>query len=265
MKKILLIGIMFMFLNVGVFPIINACFINVHKPFDAAKSIVEPHFVDIIIREYNGDGTYTEMKKKVSMDILENLRKSKHFDLLLFKKYGLIPKNVNMQKYKHNLQQLQKKLGLSREILVGKTNIPGDSNLLFNTFCEVDLKNFGVAIPLPIFNLAIGLSAITGPINYYLYNKLHKQFTSFDLVDTYFFCGLAMIGILETKGLLGEKKGVLWDMGWCTLIGFSGICVYGPINFFEFPPDGGGPITVLWYKGYALAVAAFPALTPQDF
>lgn len=211
MRQIILLGVIVLFLSISITPVIES------RVLDEFTKLVE-----VKVREYNGDGTYVEVIKKIPMGIAEELKESKDFDriLLILKEYNLVSKDASVEKYKNEVQKLARRIGFERkEFSIDRfKNIKSyNASFILNILCKVDLWSLLV--------LPIGLSFITQFLNLYLIYISYMLGLPFPIllpsVD------LAIIGfdsICETFGLLGHQLDMF---GYFLFIfGFAGISIW---------------------------------------
>lgn len=263
-KKGFVLAIIVLLLGVAMVPSTGSHLVTTQSTNNVANVTREAETVEITIRDYHGDDTFTEVKHPISLQdaktLWETLKTTNESTkkLALLKQYGLVSPGTSLQTYEQNMHQMRRDLGLPREIVPGK-----DVKMrpwLFNLFSNVSVMIAGFPTPTPIINLALGASSIAGLINYYF----DKEITSIDLLATSLIWTLAW-GEVITEGLLGEKTADMFLIGSSTLVGFFGTCVYIPLGLMKIQWGNMPymhfylPITGVIYMGSALAVAAFPA------
>ena len=211
MRRIMVLGVIILFLCVSLLPTIEGVVL------DEFTKLVE-----VKVREYDVDGTYREVIKKIPMVIAEELKESKDFDriLLILKEYNLVSKDASIEKYKNEVQKLARRIGFERkEFSIDRfKNIKSyNASFILNILCKVDLWSLLV--------LPIGLSFITQFLNLYLIYISYMLGLPFPIllpsVD------LAIIGfdsICETFGLLGHQLDM--DVSLVFIFGFVGVSIY---------------------------------------
>jgi hypothetical protein len=271
--KTITVGIVAILLfSINMLPSINSKTIKIEK-----SSVISDKKAEVIIREYNGSGIYSEFRKTLSVDAIKRLYKdlTKAGDvdekLELLKKYDLISHHVKIGKDQRYKDEISGRFGLFNNILsTGNTHY-----FLFNSFCDVKLAIWLVpALPIPIVNLAFGTSLFSGLLNALLF-ALHDNdgnfenfISSLDLFDIIFYWKIdpekMACGMISTSGKMGEQSA--WMFNFCTigLAGFSGVCIYIPFIFMPFYFGGKSEVwmstSLIIYIGNAVAVAAYPVL-----
>jgi len=258
--------------SINILPNINSKTIKAEK-----FSVILDKKAEVIIREYNGGGIYSEFRKTLSADIInklyKDLMKTGNVDgkLELLKKYNLISHNVEIGKNRRYKDGINGGFELFNNILSrGNTRY-----FLFNSFCDIKLAIWLIpALPTPIVNLAFGTSLFSGLLNALLFalrnngENFENLINSLDLFDIIFYWKIdpekMACGMISTSGRMGEQSA--WMFNFCTigLAGFSGVCIYVPFIFMPF--DFGGKLRIwmatslILYIGNAVAVAAYPVL-----
>jgi len=211
MRQIILLGVIVLFLSISITPVIAS------RVLDEFTKLVE-----VKVREYDVDGTYREVIKKIPMVIAEELKESKDFDriLLILKEYNLVSKDASIEKYRSQVQRFVQKIGFTGE-KAGQIfkNILYYSNApsIFNIICRVDLWSL-LAIP-------IGLSFITQFLN--IFFAIISSMLGLPIPILLPSVDLAIIGfdsICETFGLLGHQLDM--DVSLVFIFGFVGVSIY---------------------------------------
>jgi len=225
MKKIIAVGIIFLFIGVAAAPMISAYDDTIlSKPFSIPKSEDK---VSITVLEYKPDGTIGKSVVKLSKVQAEKLqaelKHTKDFDIQLsiYKKYNLIPQDVTAEKLRLGMEENAQRLGLTQQRLeqiasidtnsfLNHTNwILQDLRIYINMFCKVEGSFSALSILLPI-----GFSFFT----VYILRKHGDKFIIFDIRDRIISLSSA---IWTTNGLFPDFDAML-DFSFSKIIGFIG-------------------------------------------
>lgn len=203
-KKFIAFGVLILFFTLIFAPITNASLENQSKP--------EKELLQIEISEYKSDGIienkiFSLTKKEVN-ELKDELLKSTTIDkqLLILKKYNLIPENVDVTDLENDMYKKASHLGINKDILPEKSKIR--LPILLKFFNEV------TAVYMLGPSLDIGLKFIIRIINLIPLINL----PTFDFVDV---CG-GIFGITTTSGKFSNN----------TLITFPGIT--GMLGFIGY-------------------------------
>ena len=217
-----------------------------------------------MVREYHGDGTFTEVRKEIPVEAFMMIKETKDFEkkLQLLKKYGLVSSDASVSKYREQAQSMADKLGITPEKIdeiMKKVKSLKSSDFrffFFNALCRVNLlvlwsMIYPTPIPLVVptgILLPVGFSSITSLIALLSFFIKPERIPTADLAVM----GLG-IGMVYTEGYFGRQGsgGVFASL----LIGFAGIIAFAclpmyPACFtawwldgFSVIAAGGGPVT----------------------
>jgi len=245
MKKILVVIVVLLFIGVIFAPSINA---NVRKEI----------LVRFPVTEYKEDGTKETSIIKMSWSDLMVLKtklqtaKDSEEILLLYKEYGLVPKDASLSKMRNGMLRLAERLNVSVEKI----------SLLISSNKSLKQKGFGFAVNLQSFvsllgflfvNVPIGLSFITGPINAIIktillllgYPEVYLFIPSVDILQFYFMPVISYLTAINGKMPDFEMQKVI-----CLLIGFVGFFLQFPILSFTGSTFGYSVATIAF--GYIM-------------
>jgi len=224
-QKGLAFAVFILFLGLIFIPSINA-------------NISKERMIKVPVTEFKEDGTKETTIIKMSLSDLmflkEKLQDAKDSEeiLSLYKEYGLIPKDASREKMREGMLRLAERFNLSEEklsFLVKSRKPVGDFAYGFGVdfYCEV------FTLGIPDINLPVGLSFITGPLNFILGDLLYDVdidiyfwLPSFDLVQFHFF---PFIGFLQTWNETDQVLDLRGMLLFCAIIGFVGFSFQFPI------------------------------------
>lgn len=233
MKKLLVLGTISLFIGLA---FTSAAGVQVVKAERVGKAEVndETETIEITTREYNGDGTFRETKRKMPMSeakkLWEKLRDAEDAErkLTILKEYNLVSKDTNLEDYKKRVLEKMDDLALIRNSR--KTHVESDKTVL-NVLCKVEVCMLGLYLP-------VGSSFSTGFLNGWLCLKGYSTFIpSVDLLGV----GIGH-GYISTDGVLGVQRGENVSFS-CVLFGFAGVFISYPFHkwlpaweFYGFSP-----------------------------
>ena len=120
-KRIACFGVFLLLIGITFTPVISSCTV---KCFKTSYQLREKSATaEVVVREYNGDGTYKEIKKKLTVEKIEELKEkvlnAKNFEerLEILKEYNLVSKDASVQKYREKIKKLAEKLDINEEKL----------------------------------------------------------------------------------------------------------------------------------------------------
>jgi hypothetical protein len=218
MKKLLVIGVIGLFLGLACAPSITA---NVFK---------KSELVEIPVVEYNKNGEIKKTIVEITHEQLKKLRKelqevdSIEDRLSIYKKYNLIPQDVTTEKLHEGIEERAKKMGFTKKRIQdivnfykAKLSIFEIFNLLISFMCSVSCST-GVGLRL-YFGLSWPISLING-MNYWWLDKRDQLYPSVDAVNI----GVGLLGGMETQGLLFSQSAG-YEVMFYLMIGFVGYAV----------------------------------------
>lgn len=244
-KNMVAVGVIILLVCLAVTPDINSQLVNIEKRTKFVDDKHESETIEIVVREYHGDGTYTEITKEIPVEVAQELKKKLwnsddvEDKIAFLKKHGIVPKDTSLEKYRNKAQRLVEKMDLPNEkaqLLRNKINSIKFSNdnisMVFN-ICS------GIFLIVQPFALPIGLSLVTGILNYVIWWMwTHDLIRRIFLPSADLPTGFIGKGLLETKGVLGYQNisgGYSYELvplaGF--LLGFVGSALFCPI-----PPIG---------------------------
>jgi len=222
MRKLLIVGVIILFLGLAISPSINA---NVSK---------ESELVEIKVSNYREDGraekTTIKLSKEKASELAKQIRQSDDPEeqFLLHKEYGLIPEDVTREQLRQKMLRVAERLDLTQEKIESirsrneyKTDGP-------DRWFAVNFLNEMVGFTLFSLNLPFGLSLFTGTLNYFFNKYFYKNLLqSIDIL----YANVFLIGDYRFyNGLLPN----FYTSAVCSfiLLGFVGYVVSTP--FFSF-------------------------------
>ena len=224
MKKILVVGIILLFISVAVAPVINANDDVIStKTFSIPK---KEDAVSITVIEYKPDRTVERTVFRMSPEQADSFHKemsnAQDLDarLSIYKKYNLILQDVTVDSLRTGMQEKAQRMGLTQDDLISqfRSNRSLFLHVYRNIFCSISGYTFGgtpILIPfgtkwlLPLFD---------------------RETRVFEIIDF-------IIGELDvsSKGLLGEFGCHSITL---KMVGFVGVMYYFWHNFYGFTMDG---------------------------
>lgn len=188
-NKSLIIGLTILFINMSVIPTLS---ININEKLTEQVNNIrgKEQFVKFKVTEYKSDGTIENTIVKITQEKandlknkLENIKTSGE-KLSLYKKYGLIPEDVTLEKLKAGMKEKAERNGLTKDKLnkiiengILKRNYSMETNQM--CYISVTQKSY--------LRLLFGLSFFTRLINAYIWSNLDLNFyiPSIDLINTH--------------------------------------------------------------------------------
>jgi len=243
-KKFLVFGITILILGVSIAPSLNAEIYK--KNTEEARPFRKARDVKFEVIEFKSDGTIektiVELTIEESNEFKNKLKETNTYEekLSLYKKYGLIPEDVTIEKLKKGMQEKAERYGLTEEKLSQITDndfpILSDFEIFeINTMCAVIGLNIGT------FRLILGLSTITRAVNAYLlyYSiickllKLEIFVPSIDLINSQ----MGFIGNIHAiNGIFPDIDLDIMMFGILGMLCFVGFYIHGsdywPLWFF---------------------------------
>ncbi len=231
MKKLLVVGVIVLFLGLAVAPSINAN-INRKQP-KAVLNATDQDIVEIVVTEYKPDGTIEKSTLKMPYIKVKELRKElkdvkdEEERLSIYKKYNLISQNVTCEKLRADMDERARRLGLSKNKIENalsrdETNIPNFLKYLKSVKNYMCLVSGIVAIGIRLyFGVSWFTSFINGVMFYYL-NFPSLFIPSADVINT----GLVLGGRFETRnGTLPNNGEDFFDIMFYLIVGFVGFVI----------------------------------------
>jgi hypothetical protein len=239
MKKLLALGIIFLFIGVAVAPSINA---NIHdQSIQQSLPPVTTKTIEVIRYEYKSDGKIEkkilEMPQNEFYKFQDEFRFTQTTEekLDIYKKYDLIPQNVSMASLRKNFHDDVERVSQSSTSII---------NYAQNTFKKIHLKNFSpsgfmVNTNCDVYGedgftlrLSLGLSPFVGRFNFLLLllsPGWEAQSRDFVL------CRVSGYGDILTNGTLGEKfcAGQPFFLSMMGFVGYILLCPFF-LTFYEF-------------------------------
>jgi hypothetical protein len=220
MKKALALVIFSLFI-IALFPIIHAQKSTLNQ---------EDSLIDITISQYTENGTIEksifQISKKEAHNLFQQLKNVQDLNqcFSLYKKYGLIPKNITKQHLRHEMLDFAQKFGSSNEKLKSICNNINYQQNGENRWIAANYLNAVEGMFVFNYNLPLGLSMFTGTPNLALYTIGKGLIPSVDLI----YAAFSPLGIYEfLEGELPDFH--LLSVGAFILVGFVGYVASSPL------------------------------------
>lgn len=216
--KTLAIGIIVLFIGVGISPGINADINNIN---DKDKDVLSSNTKEIAIYGYKADGTIEKNIVYLSQYQLQELKKQLNNAIKLDEKlsickdFSLIPDDVTSEKLRQGMEEIAKKSGFTRQD-IEKFKLNQPDPIYNNFFCSLDLRSFSG------FCRNIGSSIFSRLWNALLYFFISQILYGFpdipeklvDFLSNFFIPGIYLSNVgffqsaeIKTNGTLGYKYG----------------------------------------------------------
>jgi len=221
LKKLLVVGVIVLFLGLAIAPSINADVDRLYlKP--VTNSVFE-ETEEITISRYKADGTIekttVKLSKERALEFADRLKRTDDSDerFTLYKEYGLIPEDVTRESLRQEMLQLAERVGITEEKInsISERFIHnGNEPRLFG----INFLNEIIGISGISLNLPIGLSLIIGFSNWFFNVRDWFLLPSVDL----FYFAIFIVGLFQfTNGLLPDFQ--TFGIGSFLLLGFVGL------------------------------------------
>ena len=208
MKKLLVVGVIVLFLGLAIAPSINAI-VDGSKPKLFSRN-ADCKTVKLAVYEYKADGTIEKNIVRLSYEKLNELKEEiqtvENIEerLSILKEYNLLPQDVTLEKLRAGMERKAQRVGLTDERLEGIVNRLSlrNNNRVFYMNRKCDIFSFVVGG----IKLNFGLSFITSVINAFMFYKdplyLSYLIPSIDFLKMFF----VRIGfdLWVTNGLLPD-------------------------------------------------------------
>ncbi|UCF11670.1 MAG: hypothetical protein JSW06_06370 [Thermoplasmatales archaeon] len=220
-KKGLAVVVILLFIVVAFVPSINA---------NNGRSLIDRGEAEVTVSHYNEDGTVDKTIVKLSKKKALKLAKQPEYindpekRFLLYKEYGLIPKNVTRGQLRQKMLSVAEQLGITGEKIGPICNKPKNERNGPDRWFAVNFLNAIDGEFIANYNLPMGLSMFTGTSNYG-FNALGRDLLpSVDL----FYAAFTPIGFYEFwDGELPDFH--FLSLGAFLLVGFVGYVVSSPL------------------------------------
>ena len=226
-KKTIIIGLTLLLIGVSVAPSLNA---NINKNLTEQINIRgRDQTVKYKVTEFKSDGsiekTVVEMTQLEAKGLENRLKNIKSYDekLSLYKKYGLIPEDVTLEKLKAGMKEKAKRYGLTEDKLnqiIKNGILQRNYTMETNQMCYVSINQKSY------LRLLFGLSFITRIINAYIWSNLDLGFylPSIDLLNAH----LGFYNDINVKN--GSSDDIFYDSSYFGIIAmlcFVGYYIHG--------------------------------------
>lgn len=230
LKKNLALGVIALFVVASLAPVVNSQILENEKSKLSYESSHQ-ELIEITVSEYKPDGTLEEKTIKMPIEkaeeIKEKLMEVKDLGerLSIWKEYGLIHKDVTLEKLRKGMEEKAQGMGLTKEKMERIASNRPECYFL-NFMCMVK-GLFG-----PTLNIPIGLSLLMGTINFLLFLfdlfgllPENGYISSIDLLDI----SIGGAGYVSTwQGIL-PYNGCMGDRLFIVLLGFVGFYISLPL------------------------------------
>lgn len=221
MKKVFSIIVILIFIGIAFTPTLSGNDLN---------NRVESELTAISISTYENDGIvekttvklYIEEALELAKQLKETNNHKKRFSL--FKKYGLIPKDVTREQLRQKMLKYAAQIGLTRNKMDSIFKKFANGRRESDRWFAANYLNAIEGVFVFNYNLPLGLSMFTGTPNLALY-AMHKDLLpSADIL----YIALSPLGFYEfVEGELPDFH--LFSLGAFGLIGFVGYVVSSPL------------------------------------
>ena len=204
MKKLLVVGVIVLFLGLAIAPSINA---NINRKLPrAVLNATDDEIVEIIVTEFKLDGTIEKSTVEMSCQKAKELRKelkdvkNEEVRLSIYKKYNLISQDVTREQLRADMEERAWIIRISKNKIenipsFAGTNLPNLLNYFVSVKNYMCLVSGYVAIGIRLyFGISWFTSLINGIMFYYL-NLPSFFIPSVDAIST----GIVYGGDLRTK------------------------------------------------------------------
>ncbi len=211
MNKLLVVGVIVLFLGLAIAPSINA---NDDRRLSKAVTNFGMNRVKVTVTEFKSDGsreaTVVEITREQVNALMDELKGAKDLDerLSVLKDYSLIPQHVTIEQFKVGMEEKAQRMVFTKDKIARSLSQDAHFKINFNCYVAGNV--------LSGFKVLLGLSLLTRIINWIV-----PLVPSCDLLQLH----VAYMMQVETKnGTLPS----FWAGGYCgraTIVGFVGYYV----------------------------------------
>jgi len=242
MKKLLVFGVIVLFLGLAIAPSINA---NVDRRLPKSVINFGMNKVKVTVTEFKPDGsreaTVVEITREQVNALRDELKGAKDLDerLSVLKDYSLVPQHVTIEQFKVGMEEKAQRMVFTKDKIARSLSQNRHFKINFNCYVSAGTL-FG-------FKSLLGLSPLTGLINrlIWLYDLLPYTLPSCDLLQLHVSQGIE----IETKNGTLPSFRVAGCLGRITIVGFVGY-------YMSFSPFLPSFLITLWdmFTGSAVYV-----------